>query len=73
MSDSEFQVIHTDHLITVLRGDDVVGHVIPVFSGYATFAFNPENGCFDEFSPVDSYKKGVRLLQDAFALQERAA
>lgn len=69
----EFQIIHTDHIVTILQGDDVVGHVIPTFSGYVPFVFSEETSVFEELTFVDSLARAKRLIKDEFYKRERAA
>jgi hypothetical protein len=70
---SDFDIIYQDHLITLVRGDDVVGHVVPTFSGYTPFLFNPESEVFEELASEKSLKDAQRILGDVWTRTFRDA
>jgi hypothetical protein len=63
---SDFDIIYQDHLITLVRGDDVVGHVVPMYTGYVPFLFNPETELFEELGTERSLKDAQRILGDVW-------
>lgn len=61
---SEFTNIYQDHLISVVRGDDVVGHIVPTALGYTPYLFVEDEGVFQELTSVVSKKRAELVLQD---------